>query len=182
MKRLNWATLLLTMWAGFWVLNSGDKLLNGSWEPMMERGVTSHAVVSDGEVIATLQPYHSKGGYGVNRDTKMEIFFGRIGLPKWTSQIALYGTAFMELVVALYFLTSLVMVLIDFRYQHNNQVYISNHSHMMAGMIFVMFIFGDILFGERVELWEHCCFLCTVILSNWQVERTILRAHGKGPA
>ena len=184
MKRLmSWPFLLLAMWAVFWSLNAGDKVFNGDFRPMVAetadgetfdyRSVSKYAMVdNDGTEIGRIQGMHTSGLFGVNRDTKMGIFFSRIGLPYGASQVALYGTAVMELVVSLIFAALAMVFLInrkedfgttkgELRFERRADL-----AFMMSAMIFAMFTAGDILFGERMELWEHCCFLCTVLLTR----------------
>tara|TARA_R110002110_G_scaffold26350_5_gene96957 strand:+ start:1698 stop:2210 length:513 start_codon:yes stop_codon:yes gene_type:complete len=170
---MKWTKMLLLFWASFWVLNGGDKFFNGEYQPIAGEFATS-AVIYDmetGEPTARLQPMKTSGGYGVNRDNKMADMFSRIGLPRWLSSVALYATAIMEVGIGLMFLVTLVVAGSKPREE------MVTHLHQMSAMVFMMFTAGDILFGERMELWEHCTFLLLVLVSNAYIHKEIGRQY-----
>ena len=168
-------TVIFLFWALFWVLNGGDKFFNGEYVPNLE-GWSSKGVLvnSDGAVTHTLHPMETVGPFGVNRDAKMVGFFQRIHLPAEIALVSLYGIAALELGLGLAFLVLLAWSFLPEIAKDKFELLADRTFHHLAFkgsmMIFVLFIIGDNLFGERMELWEHSTFLvlCLVTYMLWQ--------------
>ena len=95
--------------------------------------------------------------FGVFRDEKFINYFASLALPEWLALLVLYAIAVVEVLLGLSFLFSLVNADWE-RARH--------HFNFLASiLIFVFFSFGDILFGDRAELWEHGTFLILVMIS-----------------
>ena len=114
------------------------------------------------------------GPFGVNRDAQMVGFFQRIHLPGEMALVSLYGIAVLELVLGLAFLVLLAWSFLPEAAKDKAELLADRTFHHLAFkgsmMIFVLFIIGDNLFGERMELWEHSTFLvlCLVTYMLWQ--------------
>jgi len=164
----SWITLLIAFWAGFWLLNAGDKVFNGTYQPLQGDFASSGVIYdAEGAEIGRIQPMETTGGYGVNRDNKMAAMFARIGAPRSVSLALLYGAASMEGLIGLWFL---ILLLRTFRGYPPTRGALDK-AHRASAMVFAMFCMGDILIGERMELWEHCCFLILVLVSNLYAQK-----------
>ena len=95
--------------------------------------------------------------FGVMRDEKFINYFANLALPETLALLFLYLIAIAEILLGLAFFASLVNA--DWERARRHTVFFAS----MA--IFAIFSFGDILFGDRAELWEHGTFLILVIVS-----------------
>ncbi len=95
--------------------------------------------------------------FGVTRDAKMIAYFESLSLPPELALTFLYGIGIFEIIVGLVFLVALV----------NPRLPKSIHllAFKSSMLIFAMFSVGDILFGDRGELWEHGTFMILALLS-----------------
>jgi hypothetical protein len=141
--------LLFTFWAMFWVLNGLDKFFNGK-------------AVKD----ETWGSYH-KGWFGVNRDEKFIHYFDRLSLPEELALGSLYTFAVLEVLLGMAFLSLL--------FQGTPKV-IHRTCFKSSLILFTCFMTGDILFGDRTELWEHGTFMILVIITfQLYLDRALIR-------
>jgi hypothetical protein len=132
--------LLTGFWTLFWSLNGLDKFLDGT-------------PTSDPRV-----PGQSLGWFGVNRADKFLAYFHKLYLPSGLAWAALYGFAVVELALGVSFLglvlrgrrLSLAARAVPFK---------------LSLLVFTVFSAGDILFGDRAELWEHGTFILLLLAS-----------------
>ncbi len=179
-------TVIFLFWALFWVLNGGDKFFNGEYVPNLD-GWSSQGVLvdSNGDVTHTLHPMETVGPFGVNRDAKMIGFFQRIHLPGEVALVSLYGIAVLELILGLAFLILLVWSFLPEAGKGKAELLADRTFHHLvfkgSMMLFVLFVIGDNLFGERMELWEHSTFLvlCLVTYTLWQRADNNEKTHGR---
>ncbi|MEE9414786.1 MAG: hypothetical protein V3V01_05830 [Acidimicrobiales bacterium] len=174
-RRTSLMVILLLFWGLFWLLNGGDKFFNSSPGPNLDGWSRKGVLTETGSdtIIYDLHPTLPDGFYGVTRDEKMENYFGRLGLPAWVALTSVYGIAILEVLLGLGFLVlfcwtagpnslrerggGLMSILTD-RTLHR--------LCFKTGMfIFLMFSVGDILFGDRTELWEHGTFMILTLVT-----------------
>jgi len=98
------------------------------------------------------------GWFGVTRDPKfVETYFAKLYLPEWMALSFLYTFAILEIVIGLTFLLILL-------WRKMPSVY--RRLVFKASMfIFLVFSVGDILFGDRQELWEHGTFMVLTLVT-----------------
>ena len=130
--------ILYVFWALFWTLNGLDKFFNGT-------------------VVQTAAGPREFGWFGVSRDQKFIDYFARLYLPRWTAMSFLYTVALLEILVGLMFLAILL-------YRKMPAVY-RRLVFKLSMFIFLLFSVGDILFGDRQELWEHGTFMVLTLLT-----------------
>ena len=151
-NNISFYNMLMLFWGLFWLLNGLDKFFNGDFIPNPESYATKAVIINlDGKETYSIQPVEPYGWFGVNRDAKMVGYFKRLNLPEWMALSALYTMGSIETVLGL----SLLLVLM-FGKIHSDW----NRLNMkMIIAIFSLFSIFDILFGDRMELWEHGTFL-----------------------
>jgi hypothetical protein len=114
------------------------------------------------------------GWFGVTRDQKFTDYFAKLYLPEWTAIGFLYTFAVLEIVVGVLFF----MILI---YRKMPSVY-RRLVFKISMFIFLVFSVGDILFGDRQELWEHGTFMILTLLTyQMYIGRAQERAEIVGP-
>lgn len=95
--------------------------------------------------------------FGVTRDEKFIGYFARLNLPPELALTNLYVFAVIEVILGLAFLTILL---------NKNTPQVFNRLTFKGSMLlFLAFSVGDILFGDRMELWEHGTFMIMTIIS-----------------
>ncbi len=147
--------ILYLFWAFFWTLNGLDKFFNGT-------------------VVQTANGPKEVGWFGVTRDQKFIDYFAKLYLPKWTALGFLYTFAVLEIMVGLMFLAILL-------YRKMPSVY-RRLVFKLSMLIFLAFSVGDILFGDRQELWEHGTFMVLTLLTyQMYIGRAQERAEIVGP-
>lgn len=148
--------ILYLFWALFWTLNGLDKFFNGT-------------------IVQTVNGPREFGWFGVTRDQKfIEIYFAKLYLPEWTAIGFLYTFAVLEIVVGVLFLVILL-------YRKMPAVY-RRLVFKLSMFIFLVFSVGDILFGDRQELWEHGTFMVlTLVTYQMYIGRAQERAEIVGP-
>ena len=133
----------------FWVLNGLDKFFNGK--------SMSHDVWGR----------YSKGWFGVNRDEKFVHYFERLDLPREMAICSLYGFATLEIILGIAFFTLL--------FKFTPKV-VHRTCFKSSVILFIIFMTGDILFGDRMELWEHGTFMILVIITfQLYLDRALIR-------
>lgn len=137
-------------WAMFWTLNGLDKFfVRVGAEP------GSVCYFADGRETPC-------GWFGTDRANQLHAYFDKLLLPDWMGTVTLYAFAVMELALGALFIWMLLKSVFA----------TSNVSHMIhrlafkgSVLMFLLFSTGDILFGDRRELWEHGTFLVLVIIT-----------------
>jgi hypothetical protein len=143
--------ILYLFWALFWMLNGLDKFFNGT-------------------IVQTASGPKEFGWFGVTRDQKFTDYFAKLYLPKWTALSFLYIFAVLEIVVGLTFLLIL--------FWRKMPVVYRRLAFKLGMFIFLVFSVGDILFGDRQELWEHGTFMVlTLVTYQMYIGRSQERAE-----
>ncbi len=168
--RMNLIIILFLFWALFWILNGGDKFFNGEFVPNVEDWSAKSVLIDpDGTITHTLHPTETVGLFGVNRNKKMINFFKRIHLPRELALGSLYGIAVLELLLGVTFLALFIWGLLPEDQQQKAELFADRTIHRLAFkgsiVVFVIFCTGDILFGERMELWEHGTFIVMTLVT-----------------
>lgn len=171
MKRY-WIIAIWIFWSFFWILNGGDKFMNGRFVAAVDPAIAQGVLVDidTREVTHRLQPMEIQGWYGVNRDAKMTGFFRRLGFDHTLAQDALYTIAILEIILGAGFMALALFSLFPKRHPRQ-QLETSYSSHLLFASFVLLGIFcvGDIFFGERIELWEHSTFIVLVFMSHLMV-------------
>ena len=170
-QRIDLIFILMMFWGFFWTLNGGDKFFNGQ----TVRSASGSGVLVDdnGSVAYTIHGMEPEGYYGVNRDAKMIRYFERLYLPKELALGALYGMAVFEIILGACFLMLFGWSLLPGDRQSQFTLFADRTIQRLVFkgsiLVFVAFSVGDILFGDRAELWEHGTFivLCLVTYDMW---------------
>ena len=92
-----------------------------------------------------------EGWFGVTRDAQFVEYFARLQLPEALALTSLYGFAVLEIMVGLLFLVVLLFP--------RTPRAVNRFAFKLSMMVFLVFSTGDILFGDRAELWEHGTFM-----------------------
>lgn len=174
--KINLITILFLFWAFYWGLNGFDKFFNGSSELLTDSWATRATIVdlkedgSPNKPVYKIQPSAKVGWFGVNRDEKMAMYFRTLHLPRWVAIASLYFFAVAEIVLGLIFLALFFWGMLDEDRREESKNFFSDRTvHRLAFkgsvLIFVAFSVGDILFGDRAELWEHGTFLVMTLIT-----------------
>jgi hypothetical protein len=147
--------MLYAFWAMFWLLNGLDKFFNGT--PKTDPRFGNYV----------------EGWFGVNRDAKMIHYFERLHMPDWLAIVSLYGFAVLEVIVGALFVWILI--------RPGTDKIVHRIAFKLSLVVFFVFMAGDILFGDRMELWEHGTFLImTVITFQLYLGRGLVRQDVMG--
>ena len=173
-QKVNLIIILFLFWSLFWLLNGADKFFNGEFVPNTESWSTKAVLLDENEEIAyTMHPMETIGWFGVNRDSKMINYFKGLYLPKELALLSLYGMALLEIVLGATFFALFLWSLQSTEKQQKMEMFANRTIHRLAFkgsvMVFVIFSTGDILFGDRTELWEHGTFIimCLITYDMW---------------
>lgn len=131
--------IMYLFWFFFWTLNGLDKFFNGTPEQHAEYGK------------------FVRGWFGVNRDDKFIHYFDRLGLSDWMALTSLYVFAIVEIFAGLMF--------IWIYFKRNPRSSVVRLAFKIGILLFMAFSIGDILFGDRLELWEHGTFFILTLLT-----------------
>lgn len=169
-QRLGLVPLLFAFWALFWVLNGADKFFNGT--SAVNPAVTQAVKVDgQGNVVERIHPMQPQGWYGVTRDAKFIAYFRTLHLPPAVALTALYTIGVIQLLLGSLFLTLLYRATQRPSSQPRNRAFQTRALHRVAfkgsALIFYVFCVGDILFGDRMELWEHGTYLLLTLIT-WE--------------
>lgn len=170
--------ILFVFWAMFWTSNGADKFFNGRSLPNLAPWAAASVLLDeDGNRVYTQHPIEPTGFFGVTRDNKMIDYFARISLSREAALAFLYGIAVVEIILGLAFSALVVWSLLPGRLRTRQSGYWglfadrTIHRLCFKGgiLVFLLFSTGDILFGDRTELWEHGTFmvLCLVTYDMW---------------
>lgn len=171
--KINLITILFLFWALFWGLNGFDKFFNGTSEPNLDPNAATEALIDNktGEVVFTVQPSQKIGWYGVNRDDKFANYFDRLGLPQIVATASLYFFALLEIILAFLFFWLFLKQFSNDEPEDVRKVnfFTDRTVHRLifklSIWIFIAFLTGDILFGDRAEVWEHGTFLLMTLIT-----------------
>lgn len=169
-RRLGVAALLFAFWTAFWGLNGADKFFNGG--SRHNRAVTIGVVQDrDGAIVQRMHPVQPTGWYGVTRDAKFIAYFRTLGLPAGVALSVLYAIGIGQLLLAALFGALLWWALLPPAQRPRHELYSQRVLQRLAFkaslIVFCLFCLGDILFGDRMELWEHGTYMI-VVLVTWQ--------------
>ncbi len=192
--KLNLVVILMFFWAMFWLLNGGDKFFNG--ESGINRDVTTGYLLDVNKVdehghnslAYTMHKGETIGYFGVNRDSKMVAYFKCLNLPGQLALASLYGFAIAELLLGVLFLALAFWSVSSEAFREKQRdgllgLFVDRTLHRIAfkGSVLIFFVFctGDILFGDRMELWEHGTFIVLTLLTYdmwYRTDRFMARA------
>jgi hypothetical protein len=117
--------------------------------------------------------FNESNFFGVTRDTKFADYFASIGLSEEIAMLALYGIGVYEVALGALFLVAFL---------HRARISVLNFVGLELSLaLFAFFSLGDILFGDRRELWEHGCYIGLIIVSYLMAQRCLSvleRVHG----
>ena len=169
-QRLGLVPLLFAFWALFWLLNGADKFFNGT--SAVNPAVTQAVKVDrQGAVVERLHPLQPQGWYGVTRDAKFVAYFRTLHLPAAVALTALYTIGVVQLLLGCLFLALLYWSGQRPSSRPRNPAFQTRALHRVAfkasALVFYVFCVGDILFGDRMELWEHGTYLLLTLIT-WQ--------------
>lgn len=172
-SKINLITILFLFWALFWGLNGFDKFFNGKSQVIYERWASNgYLVEKDTEnVVYSIQPSEKVGWYGVSRDAKFASYFKTLDLPPIIASVTLYFFAILEIILAfLFFWLFLKQFTRDKDFEKGKVTLFSDRTvhrliFKLSIWIFIAFLTGDILFGDRIEVWEHGTYLLMTIVT-----------------
>ncbi|MDQ3181053.1 MAG: hypothetical protein M3Q33_11090 [Acidobacteriota bacterium] len=172
-SKINLITILFLFWTFFWGLNGFDKFFNGTSQVIKEQWASQGFLVDkEKNVVYSIQPSERVGWYGVNRDAKFANYFRTLHLPPLVSSISLYFFAVLEIILAILFFWLFIRQFFDNKDEETEgrKNLISDRTiHRLifkaSIWIFIAFITGDILFGDRAEVWEHGTFLIMTLVT-----------------
>ena len=173
-NKINLITILFLFWTLFWGLNGFDKFFNGTSQIIYDRWASTGYLVEKGteNVVYSIQPSEKIGWYGVNRDAKFINYFRTLNLPQTVAVISLYFFAVLEIIFAFLFFWLFIRQFTDNTDEETDgKISLTEdrtiHRLIFKGSIwiFIAFITGDILFGDRAEVWEHGTFLIMTLVT-----------------
>ena len=171
-SKINLITILFLFWTLFWGLNGFDKFFNGTSQLITEHWASQGFLVDRERIVVySIQPSERIGWYGVNRDSKFANYFRTLHLPPIVSTITLYFFAILEIILAaLFFWLFIRQFMKDKEAPEGKKSLIADRTiHRLifkaSIWIFIAFITGDILFGDRAEVWEHGTFLIMTLVT-----------------
>lgn len=172
-SKVNLITILFLFWALFWGLNGFDKFFNGKSQLIKERWASQGYLVEKDtkNVVYSIQPSERVGWYGVTRDDKFANYFKTLSLPPIVATVTLYFFAFLEIILAFLFLFLFFKQFTKDRDFEEGRVNLFSdrtvHRLIFKASIwiFIAFLTGDILFGDRIEVWEHGTYLLMTIVT-----------------
>ncbi len=172
-SKINLITILFVFWTLFWGLNGFDKFFNGTSQLIKEPWASQGFLVDkDKRVVYSIQPSEKIGWYGVSRDAKFANYFRTLHLPPIVSTITLYFFAILEIILAILFFWLFIRQFFDYKDEETEgkkSLIADRTIHRLifkaSIWIFIAFITGDILFGDRTEVWEHGTFLIITLVT-----------------
>lgn len=173
-SKINLITILFLFWTLFWGLNGFDKFFNNTSQLITDRWASQGFLVEKDtkNVVYSIQPSEKIGWYGVNRDAKFANYFRTLGLPPAVASITLYFFAILEIIIAALFFWLFIRQFYDRQddlLEGKKNLIADRTIHRLifklSIWIFIAFITGDILFGDRIEVWEHGTYLAMTIVT-----------------
>ena len=139
--------ILYAFWASFWLLNGFDKFFGGEEIQLTE---ATRTIFDTGDV-------REVGWYGTTRDAKFIWYFEKLHLPAAAAQATLYSFAVLQIIVGTLFAAMLVFP--------RSPAALHRVCFKASMIVFLVFCAGDILFGDRIELWEHGTFMILILVT-----------------
>ena len=172
-NKINLITILFLFWTFFWALNGFDKFFNGSSQLIKERWASQGFLVDkDKNVVYSIQPSERVGWYGVSRDDKFANYFRTLHLPQMVATVSLYFFAILEIIIAALFFWLFIRQFYDNKDdepEDKKSLIADRTVHRLifkaSIWIFIAFLTGDILFGDRIEVWEHGTYLAMTLVT-----------------
>ena len=172
-SKINLITILFLFWTLFWGLNGLDKFFNGSSQMIKERWASQGFLIDkDKNTVYSIQPSEKIGWYGVSRDAKFINYFKTLNLPPTVAIVTLYFFAILEMIIALLFFWLFIRQFYDnkdYEPTDKKSLITDRTIHRLifkaSIWIFIAFITGDILFGDRIEVWEHGTYLAMTLVT-----------------
>jgi len=172
-EKINLITILFLFWTLFWGLNGFDKFFNGTSQMIKERWASQGVLVDkDKNVVYSIQPSERIGWYGVSRDAKFANYFRTLHLPQSVAAVSLYFFAILEIILAILFFWLFIRQFYDYKGEltEGKKSLIADRTiHRLifkaSIWIFIAFLTGDILFGDRIEVWEHGTYLAMTLVT-----------------
>ena len=172
-SKINLITILFLFWTFFWALNGFDKFFNGSSQLIKERWASQGFLVDkDKNVVYSIQPSERIGWYGVSRDAKFANYFRTLHLPPVIATVSLYFFAILEIIIAALFFWLFIRQFYDNKDdepEDKKSLIADRTVHRLifkaSIWIFIAFLTGDILFGDRIEVWEHGTYLAMTLVT-----------------
>lgn len=172
-NKINLITILFLFWTLFWGLNGFDKFFNNTSQLITERWASQGFLVDkDKNVVYSIQPSEKIGWYGVNRDAKFINYFRTLNLPPSVATVTLYFFAILEIIIAALFFFLFIRQFFDRKdeiVEGKKSLIADRTIHRLifkaSIWIFIAFITGDILFGDRIEVWEHGTYLAMTLVT-----------------
>jgi len=172
-SKINLITILFLFWTLFWGLNGFDKFFNGTSQLIKERWASQGFLVDkDKNVVYSIQPSERVGWYGVSRDAKFANYFRTLHLPPVIATVSLYFFAILEIIIAALFFWLFIRQFYDHKDEETEgkkSLIADRTIHRLifkaSIWIFIAFLTGDILFGDRIEVWEHGTYLAMTLVT-----------------
>lgn len=172
-SKINLITILFLFWTLFWGLNGFDKFFNGKSQLILDRWASQGYLVEKGtqKVVYSIQPSERIGWYGVSRDAKFYNYFRTLHLPPSVATVTLYFFAILEIILAVLFFWLFILQFRRDKEPEDGKInFITDRTlHRLVFKasiwIFIAFLTGDILFGDRIEVWEHGTYLLMTIVT-----------------
>lgn len=169
-SKINLITILFLFWTLFWGLNGFDKFFNNSSQLIKEPWASQGFLVDkDKNVVYSIQPSEKIGWYGVNRDAKFMNYFRTLHLPPSVASVTLYFFAILEIILAILFFWLFIRQFMKEKEESKITMIADRTIHRLifkaSIWIFIAFITGDILFGDRIEVWEHGTYLAMTLVT-----------------
>ena len=173
-SKINLITILFLFWTLFWGLNGLDKFFNNTSQLITDRWASQGFLVEKDtkNVVYSIQPSEKIGWYGVNRDAKFINYFRTLGLSPSVATFTLYFFAILEIIIAALFFFLFIRQFFDYKNEESDgkiSLIEDRTVHRLifkaSIWIFIAFITGDILFGDRIEVWEHGTYLAMTIVT-----------------
>jgi len=164
--------LLYFFFSMFWGINGLDKFANGEMRHDTNPSIAKFAVLDaeTGELEYRIHKYRIHGWFGVNRDAAFGAYFEQLGISYEISQVILYGFAAVEVLLGIIFLYIFIRSILNIKAEYTRSTLFGTRTlhrltFKVSTLIFVFFCFGDSMFGDRMELWEHATFLLLLLIS-----------------
>ncbi|MGQ0656014.1 MAG: hypothetical protein ACT4P4_27800 [Betaproteobacteria bacterium] len=165
--------LVFAFWAVFWGLNGFDKFVNGT--SATNTAVTSGVVLdAAGAVRLRVHPTQSMGWYGVTRDPKFIAYFRTLHLSPHSALTVLCAIGVSQVLLFALFAALLWRSLRRTSRSRFADEVLPRLGFKASALIFIGFIGGDIMFGDRMEVWEHGTYLI-LVLASWDLWHRAVR-------
>lgn len=185
-RRLSIPVLVLAFWAMFWTLNGADEFFNGTSAPNLAvtTGIVHDATGSPLHKIHPLQPI---GWYGVSNAPRFVSSFAQLHLGAPVALTVLYALSLAQLALGALFVYLVVRTLRREAATASRSLY--GIAFLGSLLVFFAFCMLDILFGDRIQLWQHGTYLALVIITyelwasaeRYFTARAVLEPSGPRP-